>query len=491
MSEEMAVNDFIDALSVRIVSYLESADAPGKVVDFLPGKSLSKIADLKLPLEGRGINSVLDDIDEYLRLCVKTNRAGFMNPLWGGLSLAGFAGEIIANLSNTSMYTYELAPLATLIEQTIISRVGELIGFPHCAGSLTTGGSNGNMLGVLCARQAMIPTSTQDGFDGRKMVLFVSEEAHYSVLMAANVLGIGHRNVVKVSCDDGGKMKPSSLEYEIALARKEGKTPFCVVATAGTTVRGAFDPIRDLADIAHREGLWYHIDAAWGGSCLFSSNLRTLMDGCELADSICWDAHKMLGMPMVCSLFVVKDKSILGRVCAHGDSAHYLFHDDTKNVDLGRYSLQCGRRNDALKLWLAWRETGDTGWAKLVEKYHSLSDYLEKRVNQETDLTMMSTRQWTNICFRYDPQREGTDLNALNIEIRERMMRGGKFMFSRANIGDDVILRLVITNPKVTEQSLDELVNGIISVGHELTHVPLAKAARDGSVTNSPRNSAR
>jgi glutamate/tyrosine decarboxylase-like PLP-dependent enzyme len=314
----------------------------------------------------------------------------------------------------------------------------------------------------------MISTSTQDGFDGRKMVLFVSEEAHYSVLMAANVLGIGHRNVVKVSCDDGGKMKPSSLEYEIALARKEGKTPFCVVATAGTTVRGAFDPIRDLADIAHREGLWYHIDAAWGGSCLFSSNLRTLMDGCELADSICWDAHKMLGMPMVCSLFVVKDKSILGRVCAHGDSAHYLFHDDTKNVDLGRYSLQCGRRNDALKLWLAWRETGDTGWAKLVEKYHSLSDYLEKRVNQETDLTMMSTRQWTNICFRYDPQREGTDLNALNIEIRERMMRGGKFMFSRANIGDDVILRLVITNPKVTEQSLDELVNGIITVGHEI-----------------------
>ena len=120
MSEEMGVNDFIDALSQRIVSYLENSDSPGKVVDFLPANSLRKISDLKLPLEGRGLNSVLDDIDEYLRLCVKTNRAGFMNPLWGGLSIAGFAGEVIANLSNTSMYTYELAPLATLIEQTII-----------------------------------------------------------------------------------------------------------------------------------------------------------------------------------------------------------------------------------------------------------------------------------------------------------------------------------------------------------------------------------
>jgi glutamate/tyrosine decarboxylase-like PLP-dependent enzyme len=464
----MDVVDFIDALSSRVVNYLDSANSPGKVVDYLPAKSLSKTTDIKLPLEGRGLDSVLDDIDNYLRACVKTNRAEFMNPLWGGVSLAGLAGEIIANLSNTSMYTYELAPLATLIEQTIISRVGEIIGFPQSGGSLTTGGSNGNMLGILCARQAMIPTSTHNGFDGREMVIFVSEEAHYSVLMAANVLGIGHRNVIKVSCDDDGRMKPSSLEDEIIFAKKEGRTPFCVVATAGTTVRGAFDPIRELADIAHREGLWYHIDAAWGGSCLFSNELNSLMSGCELADSICWDAHKMLGMPLICSLFILKDKSILGRVCAHGESAHYLFHSDSEEVDLGRYSLQCGRRNDALKLWLAWREKGDAGWAKIVENYFSLANHLEQRVNQEASLTMMSSRQWTNVCFRFDPQQENVDLNALNVEIRDRIMKGGKFMFSRANIGDDVILRLVISNPKVTEQSLDALADEIITIGYEI-----------------------
>lgn len=464
----MEVEDFIDALSSRVISYLGDAESEGKLVNFLPASSLKKTFDLKLPLEGRGINSVLDDIDEYLRYCVKTNRAEFMNPLWGGVSLSGFAGEIIANLSNTSMYTYELAPLATLIEQTIISRVGEIIGFPQCAGSLTTGGSNGNMLGMLCARQAMLPTSTQSGFDGREMVVFVSEEAHYSVLMAANVLGIGHRNVVKVSCDENGIMKPSALQYEIEFARSEGRTPFCVVATAGTTVRGAFDPIRQLADIAHAEGMWYHIDAAWGGSCLFSNELRELMSGCELADSICWDAHKMLGMPLICSIFVVKDRSVLGRVCAHGDSAHYLFHSDSEDVDLGRYSLQCGRRNDALKLWLAWREKGDAGWAKMVNRYYQLANYLEQRVNDETSLTMMSKRQWTNICFRFDPQQENLDLNALNGEIRERMMQGGNYMFSRANIGEDVIMRLVISNPKISEETLDGLVDEIIAVGYDV-----------------------
>ncbi|MCS5533797.1 MAG: PLP-dependent decarboxylase [Candidatus Poseidoniaceae archaeon] len=470
MSEEMEVEDFIDALSSRVVKYLEDANSPGKVVEFLPPKSLAKTSDINLPLEGRGINSVLDDIDNYLRSSVKTNRAEFMNPLWGGVSLAGLAGELIANLSNTSMYTYELAPLATLIEQTIISRVGELIGFPQCGGSLTTGGSNGNMLGMLCARQAMLPTSTQSGFDGREMVVFVSEEAHYSVLMAANVLGIGHRNVIKIRCDSDGKMKPSSLEDEIEFAKKEGRVPFCVVATAGTTVRGSFDPIKEIADIAHREGLWYHIDAAWGGSCLFSNELNSLMSGCDLADSVCWDAHKMLGMPLICSLFVVKDKSVLGRVCAHGDSAHYLFHTDTEDVDLGRYSLQCGRRNDALKLWLAWREKGDAGWARMVEKYASLAQYLENKVNQETCLTMMSSRQWTNVCFRFDPQQDDVDLNALNGEIRERIMQDGKFMFSKANIGDDVILRLVISNPKVSERTLDALVTEIITVGYDVVN---------------------
>ena len=463
----LEVEQFIDALSTRIVNYLQAAEKPGTVVDFQPAESRARTADLKLPIEGMGLDAVLNDIDDYLRACVKTNRPEFMNPLWGGVTLSGLAGEIIANLSNTSMYTYELAPLATLIEKKLLDRMIEIVGFPSGFGTLTTGGSNGNMLGMLCARQVIEPTSTQSGIDGRKLVAFVSEEAHYSVLMAANVLGIGHRNVVKVACDSDGRMKPSALAEEIDFARKEGLTPFCVVATAGTTVRGAFDPIREIGDIAHKEGLWFHIDAAWGGSCLFSNEHRQLMDGCEFADSLCWDAHKMMGMPLICSAFIVKDPVVLRRVCAHGDSAHYLFHDDAESVDLGRYSLQCGRRNDALKLWFAWREKGDAGWARMVEGYYDLAAYLETRVNEEDDLEMMSTRQWTNVCFRFAP--DGVEgLNELNSEIRDRIMRSGKFMFSRSNIGEDVILRPVISNPKVTTDTLEAMLSEIISVGHEV-----------------------
>ena len=124
------------------------------------------------------------------------------------------------------MYTFELSPIATLIEQTVLKRMCEIVGFPDGFGTLTTGGSNGNMIGMLCAREHSIPGSTKTGFDGSKMVAFVSAESHYSVLMAANVIGIGHQNVIKVRCDENGCMRPESLREEIDFAIKEGLTPF-------------------------------------------------------------------------------------------------------------------------------------------------------------------------------------------------------------------------------------------------------------------------
>ena len=461
------LGEFLDNLVARIADYVDqSHNKEQKTVDYLPASSRKKTTDLSLPLEGHGTEAVLDDIDEFLNQCVKTNRPEFMNPLWGGLNLAGFAGEVIAALTNQSMYTYELSPIATLIEKAVIERMMEIVGYGEGFGTLTTGGSNGNMLGMLCARQYADPMSSLNGFDGTKYVAFVSEEAHYSVLMSANVIGIGHQNLIKVKCDSGGRMNPESLLEEINRATSNDRVPFCIVATSGTTVRGAFDPLREIAQIAHDNDIWLHVDAAWGGSCLFSRRHRGLMDGVELADSICWDAHKMMGLPLICSVFLTKNKSVLRSVCAHGDSAHYLFHDDTKDVDLGRYSLQCGRRNDSLKLWVAWREIGDSGWAKMVEKYCDLSGYLEDLVNNSKYLSMMSERDWSNVCFRYEV--DDHDLNELNIEIRNRMMREGINLVSRSNIGDDVIIRAVVANPLIDEKVLLSLITSIERHGYEI-----------------------
>ena len=287
---------------------------------------MRKITDLNLPLEGLGSETVLSDIDDYMRHSVRTNHPGFMNPLWGGMNISALAGEIIATLTNNSMYTYELSPMATLIEQALIKRMCEIVGFSDGNGTLTTGGSNSNMIGMMCARYQADPLGQRRGFDGEKLVCYVSEESHYSVLMAANVLGIGFDNVIKVACDADGKMRADKLSEEITRSKNDGKTPFCVVATAGTTVRGAFDPIKEIALICSDHNIWLHVDAAWGGSCMFSTKYRNLMDGVELADSLCWDAHKMMGVPLVCSAFLIKRPEILRKICSHGDVAHYLFH---------------------------------------------------------------------------------------------------------------------------------------------------------------------
>ena len=193
------------------------------------------------------------------------------------------------------------------------------------------------------------------------------------------------------------------------------------------------------------------------------------MDGIELADSFCWDAHKMIGIPLICSAFIVKDGDILRQVCSTGTTqAHYLYHGEAEDVDLGRYSLQCGRRNDALKLWLAWREIGDAGWATMVDRFMELATYLELKVESTPELEMASSRMWTNVCFRYVGNTDTEKLNPLNVELRHRLLQDGRFMVSKSTIDEQIILRSVISNNQITEQSLDSYIEKIVELGRDI-----------------------
>ncbi|MBF55960.1 MAG: glutamate decarboxylase [Euryarchaeota archaeon] len=464
----MDTETFLDEVLSRVKIFLDSSQSDVRIRTEQTHDSLLRTSDLKLPMEGRGLESALDDIESVLSHSVRTTAPGFMNPLWGGLSITSLAGELVTAATNTAMYTYEIAPIATLIESSILKRMAELADFGTSQGTLTTGGSNGNMLGLLCARQSKVPLSSQSGFDGTKMVAFVSEESHYSFNIASNVVGIGQSNLIKIRCNEQGQMRADSLEDEIERALENGQIPFAVLATSGTTVRGSFDPLREVAEIAHKYDLWMHVDAAWGGSCLFSTQYRSLMDGIELADSFCWDAHKMMGIPLICSAFIVKDAEILRAVCSNGNTAHYLYLETGEDVDLGLYSLQCGRRNDALKLWLAWREIGDAGWATMLDGFMKLADYLERRVNQNESLEMMSNRMWTNVCFRYVGSSPEENLNHINTELRKRLIHDGRFMVSRSTIDGNIVLRSVIANRSISEASLDSFLECVVSIGKDI-----------------------
>ena len=161
-------------------------------------------------------------------------------------------------------------------------------------------------------------------------------------------------------------MIPETLDKEIQNSIDSGFNPFFVGATAGTTVRGCFDPIQDIAKVCKKYKVWFHIDASWGGSVLLSKKHKHLLKGSENADSLTWCQHKAMAQPLMCTLALFKNPDILADL-NDVEGTEYLFHDDNKKTfDLGKYSLQCGRRVDALKLWLSWKYYGDSGYEKNI-----------------------------------------------------------------------------------------------------------------------------
>ncbi len=422
------------------------------VVHQRPDELREKI-DFSLPEDGVSDTELIGLVQDYLKFSMRTGHPQFLNQLYQGFNLAGFTGEVITALTNTSMYTYEVAPVATLIEGELIAKMCRLIGYEEGDGIFLTGGSNANLNAVLAARNRVQPDARTDGLAG-PLALFVSDRAHYSFEKAANVLGLGIKAVVKVPSDADGRMIPSELERAIEKSRDDGRTPFFVSATAGTTVLGAFDPILELAQVAAGQGLWYHVDGAMGASVLLSSKYRHLMDGAHLADSVAWNPHKTMGVPLICSALLVKEQGVLEEAtsCNHDT---YLFHGEDA-CDLGTKSLQCGRRVDALKLWLSWKHFGDKGYDQRVRRLFSLAEYAAERVREDPQLELRGPVASMNVCFRYrDSDLSGEEMDELNRGIREHMLRNGRAAVNYSTLNGRVAIRVVFINPELGTDDVD------------------------------------
>ena len=199
-------------------------------------------------------------------------------------------------------------------------------------------------------------------------------------------------------------MRPDELRREVARALAEGARPLMVSATAGTTVLGAFDPLRPIAEVCREHGMWLHVDAAWGGGALVSAKHRGLLDGIELADSVTWNPHKLLAAPQQCSTLLVRHKQLLQ--AAHGSQASYLFQQDKfydTSYDFGDKHVQCGRRADVLKFWLMWKAKGSEGLERHVDRVFQLSRYFVELARRRPGWQLLLEPECTNVCFRYSP----------------------------------------------------------------------------------------
>ncbi len=409
-----------------------------------------------------GIESVKSAIDAYLRLAVRTDLPEFLRAFWGGSQPASVIGSLLADVRNTTMHSFAVSPAATIIEREMIRGIAERIGI-KANGIFTTGGSNSNELGLICARENLIPGSHRTGIQGHRLCVLTSDEAHYSVDSAMNRMGIGMDSIIRVPTNEG-IMEPAELVEAIQRVKREGMEPLAIVSTAGSTVRGAFEDLNAISNIAEEYGIWHHVDAAWGGSVLFSNQHRSMLNGIERADSVTFDAHKMLGASMVCSMFLLRNGHVLESAMAHTKKGDYLFDDPASSQSLGRISPQCGRRADALKLWLIWLDIGSEGFGQRVDYCMDIADHMANLVRKTSEVELISHR-FTNVCIRFTPKENETpeEGDERVRRARNRLEHEGKAMVIDSQLDGRLVIRFVASQTSVTKDSVERFLADLIN----------------------------
>lgn len=329
----------------------------------------------------------------------KTASNAFFNQLFGGRNPKAVLGDLLAVMLNNSMYTYKAAGPQVGVEKAVISKVCELIGWDkNAGGTFASGGSLTNLMAMLMARDHADATIKNKGNQGQ-LIVYTSIDSHYSIPKNAAFSGIGRDNVRYISANERGEINAEELNLMIEKDMALGYKPTLVNATAGTTVLGAFDNIEHLAEVCNRHGVWLHVDGAYCGSVLFSQQYKHLISGIEKVDSFSFNAHKMIGTPLTCSLILVKNKIHLFN--SFSNEASYLYQTDHDDYNLGKTSLQCGRRNDALKFWTLWKSVGTQGLEKLVDHQFYLADVARNYVKNHPDYELFSFEDSISVCFNY------------------------------------------------------------------------------------------
>lgn len=432
------------ALFNDLVDFLLAEEQNHPVAERIDVEKLYDTLDLSLNESPMLNEEFISTLKEVLVATPKTATSLFFNQLFGGRQSKAILGDLLAVVLNNSMYTYKVAGPQVGIEQAIIRKSCELIGYgPQSNGTFPTGGSMSNYMGLMMARDVKDPAFKLTGAT-KKLVAYSSAESHYSNAKNASFAGIGRNNVRYIEADSKGCMIPAKLEAQILEDLENGYAPAYVNATAGTTVLGAFDPIDALADICEKYEVWLHVDGAYCGSVIFSEKYKHLVKGLERSNSFSYNAHKMLGTPLTCSIILVRDKRHLHN--SFSNDANYLYQTDGDDFNLGKTSFQCGRRNDALKFWTLWKSLGSEGLEKMVDHQFYLADVARNYILNHPDYQVYSFEDSVSVCFNY----KGINPNVLCTALYEHQATVVGF----GSFNEDTFVRLVTINAGNTKADI-------------------------------------
>jgi L-2,4-diaminobutyrate decarboxylase len=414
------------------------------------------------------------------------------------LPLAGLM-DAVGSVTNQAMAIYDMGPWATAAEWAMIAELGQRIGLRPgtFAGLATHGGSLANLTALLTARNVALGDCWSSGFSRpgarspgfsrsdcnndippeggtTSAVLVAHADAHYSVARSAGILGLGARNAVRVGLDDKRRMDPQKLDDALSDLRRRGQPIVALCACACSTPIGAFDPLEDVAEVCRRHEVWLHVDAAHGGAACLSQRHRGLVAGLDQADSVTWDAHKMLFVPALCALVFYRDAA--HRFTAFQQDAPYLFDPAAPGLadyDSGLRTIECTKRAAVFGLWGMWAMFGPQLFADLVDVTFALGKTFYEKLLAAADFVPLHEPECNIVVFRYVPERlrgaPAEVLGRFQMDLRRQIIESGRFYIVSTQLDGVGALRVTIINPLTTAEHLDELLETIREVGHDTT----------------------
>ena len=395
--------------------------------------------------------------------------------------------DAIGSVTNQCMAIYEMGPWTTAVEQAMIDKLAAYLGWQGTdfAGIVTHGASLANLTALLVARNVALGESWETGISNDSPLsrgagpahgapkLVVQADAHYCIARSAGILGIGTNNVVKAPLDERRRMDPEMLDTILADLHTAGNRIVAVVACACATPIGAFDPLERIADICAKHDVWLHVDAAHGGAALLSARHRHLVAGLERADSLTWDAHKMLFVPALCAFLFYKNKRHSFE--AFRQNAPYLFDPSAPGLtefDSGLRTVECTKRAAALGLWGVWSLFGPQLFADMVDVTFELGRVFYEKLLAAADFDALHEPECNIVVFRHVPDelRRATPerVSEFQWQLRRAVIESGEFYLVPTAHGGIAALRCTLINPLTTAAHLDLLLEALRSRGREI-----------------------
>lgn len=492
----------VDGIIQRASEYV--IDPPGGSDPVIKHASPSDLAQIFATTVGLGLGddaaahnstAVMSAVQQIIDYSVHTSHPRFVNQNFAAADPVAVVGDWLGAALNTTVATFEAAPVFTLMESAVLHKLAGMVGYVQTnasdhgqavlatlpPGVFCSGGSMGTLLALQLARLRHQPDMPVRGANSDRLVLFVSDNGHYAASKSAALLGIGTGGVVKVATDHEGAMIPDALDSAIREAIANGQTPFAVIGTAGTTVTAAFDDLDAVADVCADHDLWLHVDAAYGGSALFSPAHAHRLRGVERSDSCVWNLHKMIGMTQQCTALLVKVPTLLEECfAAHAD---YLFQSDKLNAeyDSGDRTFQCARRADVLKLWLTWKVRGDEGFAARIDHATAMAEFARARIAASGGAFVpVVSGTFTNVVFAWVPPHlrplEFTtpgdladdvlaELNGYPPLIKAMLQAAGSGMIGYQPVHGVNAFRMICMSPTLQPADVEALLEAIDNAG--------------------------